>query len=104
MWKGEVSLNNYTACSCQPLCDCTLAGAFFGLLDTFLFWLLQDLGAKKSLMGITVTVGTVAGIPILVASKSIIQKLGHANTIILSLAFYVLRMIGKYCTCVGTKS
>lgn len=77
------------------MCDCTLAGAFFGLLDTFLFWLLQDLGAKKSLMGISVTVGTVAGIPILVASKSIIRKLGHANTIVLSLAFYVIRMIGK---------
>ncbi|KAK4306271.1 hypothetical protein Pmani_021893 [Petrolisthes manimaculis] len=71
-----------------------ITGVFFGLLDTFLFWLLQDLGAKKSLMGITVTVGTVAGIPILVASKSIIRKLGHANTIVLSLAFYVIRMIG----------
>ncbi|KAK3883647.1 hypothetical protein Pcinc_012057 [Petrolisthes cinctipes] len=71
-----------------------ITGTFFGLLDTFLFWLLQDLGAKKSLMGITVTVGTVAGIPILVASKSIIRKLGHANTIVLSLAFYVIRMIG----------
>ncbi|XP_069194850.1 major facilitator superfamily domain-containing protein 6 [Procambarus clarkii] len=71
-----------------------ISGGFFGLLDAFLFWLLQDLGAKRSLMGLTVTVGTAAGIPILVASASIISRLGHANTIILGLAFYVVRMIG----------
>nr|XP_053654664.1 major facilitator superfamily domain-containing protein 6-A-like [Cherax quadricarinatus] len=71
-----------------------ITGAFFGLLDLFLFWLLQDLGASKVLMGITVTVGTAAGIPILVASKHIISTLGHANTLILGLAFYVVRMIG----------
>ncbi|XP_069959872.1 major facilitator superfamily domain-containing protein 6-A-like [Cherax quadricarinatus] len=69
-------------------------GTFFGILDAFLFWLLQDLGASNTLLGITVTVGTAAGIPILVASKHIISTLGHANTLIFGLAFYVVRMIG----------
>ncbi|XP_045110371.1 major facilitator superfamily domain-containing protein 6-like isoform X2 [Portunus trituberculatus] len=71
-----------------------ISGICFGVLDTFLFWLLQDLGAKKYLMGITVTVGSLAGIPILVASGSIFKKLGLANTIILGFAFYVFRMLG----------
>lgn len=71
-----------------------ISGTCFGLLDTFLFWLLQDLGAKKFLMGITVTVGSIAGVPTLIASGWIMGKLGHANTIILGYAFYVIRMFG----------
>ncbi|ROT66551.1 hypothetical protein C7M84_015430 [Penaeus vannamei] len=55
---------------------------------------LMDMGAKKSLMGITVSVGTAAGIPILLVSGQMIQKLGHVNTIILGFAFYVIRMLG----------
>lgn len=76
------------------LCD-TSAGSCFGLLETFLFWLLQDLGAKKYLMGITLMVGCVAGIPFLAASGYIFKKLGFANTIILGFAFYVIRFMGK---------
>lgn len=72
------------------------AGTCFGVLDTFLFWFLQDLGAKKYLMGITVTVGSVAGIPILVSSGFIFRKLGLSNTIILGFAFYVIRMLGEW--------
>lgn len=72
------------------------AGACFGVLDTFLFWLLQDLGAKKYLMGITVTVGSIAGIPILVSSGFIFKKLGLSYTIILGFAFYVIRMLGEW--------
>ncbi|XP_037782940.1 major facilitator superfamily domain-containing protein 6-like [Penaeus monodon] len=71
-----------------------ISGTCFGLLDTFLFWLLQDLGAKKFLMGITVTVGSIAGVPTLIASGWIMGRLGHANTIILGYAFYVIRMFG----------
>lgn len=66
------------------------------MLDTFLFWLLQDLGAQKYLMGITVTVGSIAGIPILVASGYIIKKLGFVNTIVFGFGFYVLRMLGEW--------
>lgn len=61
-----------------------------------MFWLLQDLGAKKYLMGITVTVGSIAGIPVLVASGYIFKKFGLANTIILGFAFYVIRMLGEW--------
>ncbi|KAK4317996.1 hypothetical protein Pmani_010950 [Petrolisthes manimaculis] len=46
------------------------------------------------LMGLTVAVGGLAGVPILVAAESIITRLGHANTIVISTAFYVLRFVG----------
>ncbi|CAL4196991.1 unnamed protein product [Meganyctiphanes norvegica] len=71
-----------------------LSGTLYGYLDTFLFWLLEDLGAGKSLMGITVTVGNLTGIPILICSHYIIKGIGHANTIILGFAFYSIRMLG----------
>ncbi|XP_076033207.1 major facilitator superfamily domain-containing protein 6-like [Oratosquilla oratoria] len=71
-----------------------VSGMCFGFLDTFLFWFLEDLGANKMLMGVTVTVGALAGIPLLMASATIITTLGHVNTIIMGFAFYVLRMLG----------
>ncbi|XP_045110373.1 major facilitator superfamily domain-containing protein 6-like [Portunus trituberculatus] len=71
-----------------------IAGTCFGVLDTFLFWLLQDLGAQKYLMGITVTVGFSAGVPVLVASGYIFKRLGLPNTIVLGFAVYVVRMLG----------
>ncbi|XP_064091536.1 uncharacterized protein LOC135205117 isoform X2 [Macrobrachium nipponense] len=70
-----------------------ITGTCFGLLDTFLFWLLQDLGATKFLMGITVTVGNLAGIPVLIASGYIFKKLGLANTIAFGMVVYFVRMI-----------
>lgn len=73
-----------------------LAGICLGVLETFLFWLLQDLGATKYLMGITVTVGAVAGIPILVVLGYIFNKLGFPNTIVLGFAVYVVRMMGEW--------
>lgn len=72
------------------------AGSCFGFLETFLFWLLQDLGAKKYLMGITVTVGSMTGIPFLAASSYIFKKLGLVNTIIVGMAFYAIRFMGKF--------
>lgn len=71
-----------------------ITGTCFGLLDTFLFWLLQDLGATKFLMGITVTVGNLAGIPVLIASGYIFKKLGLVNTIVFGMIVYFVRMIG----------
>lgn len=70
-------------------------GTSFGLLDTFLFWLLQDLGATRMLMGLTVAVGGLAGIPLLVATSAIITRLGHVNTLVISIAFYVIRFVGQ---------
>ena len=70
-------------------------GVTFGFIDTFLFWLLEDLGGNRSLMGTTVTVGAAFGIPMLLFSGAIINKLGYINTLGMGLALYVVRLIGK---------
>ena len=45
------------------------AGLLWGFLETFLFWLLEDLGASKTLMGWSLAMGTVAGVPISIFSR-----------------------------------
>ncbi|XP_023714958.1 uncharacterized protein LOC111868499 [Cryptotermes secundus] len=69
-------------------------GTAWGYIESFLFWLLQDLGASRSLMGITITVGGVAGIPLLVLSGPIIDKIGHANVLFIGFIFYAIRLFG----------
>lgn len=45
-------------------------------------------------MGITITVGGIAGIPLLVMSGPIIKRLGHANVLFIGFVFYAIRLIG----------
>lgn len=45
-------------------------------------------------MGITITVGGIAGIPLLVLSGPIIRKIGHANVICIGFVFYAIRLLG----------
>ncbi|KAJ1527129.1 hypothetical protein ONE63_008663 [Megalurothrips usitatus] len=73
---------------------CFLLGTAWGYIENFLFWLLQDLGASRSLMGVTVTVGGIAGIPLLVASGPIIARMGHANVLFIGFVFYAVRLFG----------
>jgi hypothetical protein len=42
------------------------AGMFWGFIETFLFWHLDDLGAPRFLMGWTVAVGMVTSLPFLI--------------------------------------
>jgi MFS family permease len=72
-----------------------LSGTAWGYIESFLFWLLQDLGALPSLMGITITVGGIPGIPLLVLSGPIIDKIGHANVLFIGFIFYAIRLVGK---------
>lgn len=72
------------------------AGTAWGYIESFLFWLLQDLGASRSLMGVTVTVGGIAGIPLLVLSGPIIARLGHANVLFIGFVFYAVRLFGTW--------
>ncbi|KAI5748555.1 hypothetical protein M8J76_000134 [Diaphorina citri] len=73
---------------------CFILGTAWGYIESFLFWLLQDLGASRSLMGITITIGGIAGLPLLVMSGPIIEKFGHANVIFIGFLFYAIRLIG----------
>ncbi|XP_072940582.1 uncharacterized protein [Epargyreus clarus] len=73
---------------------CFIMGTAWGYIESFLFWLLQDLGASRSLMGITITVGGIAGLPLLVLSGPIINRLGHANVLFIGFVFYAIRLLG----------
>ncbi|XP_046473619.1 uncharacterized protein [Neodiprion pinetum] len=73
---------------------CFVLGTAWGYIESFLFWLLQDLGGSRSLMGITITVGGLAGIPLLVMSGPIIEKIGHANVLFIGFIFYAVRLLG----------
>jgi len=70
------------------------AGVFWGYIEGFLFWFLDDLGASKLQMGWTVTVGMVTSLPFLVFSGPITEKLGHVTVIIIGMLAYFIRLLG----------
>lgn len=74
--------------------SCLVLGCAWGFIESFLFWLLEDLGGSKSLMGLTITIGGIVGIPLLVLSGPIVKKLGHANVIFIGFVFYAIRLLG----------
>nr|XP_018901262.1 PREDICTED: uncharacterized protein LOC109033204 [Bemisia tabaci] len=71
-----------------------IMGTAWGYIESFLFWLLQDLGASRVLMGSTITVGGLAGMPLLIMSGPIVEKIGHANVLFLGFVFYAIRLVG----------
>lgn len=73
---------------------CFILGTAWGYIESFLFWLIQDLGGSRSLMGITITVGGIAGVPLLALSGPIISKIGHANVLFIGFVFYAVRLCG----------
>ncbi|KAL7638052.1 UNVERIFIED_CONTAM: hypothetical protein RMT77_011677 [Armadillidium vulgare] len=76
------------------ICAGFTVGVAFGVIDTFLFWILENMGASKSLMGLTITVGCSFGIPMMLFAVPIINKIGHVNTLILGMLFIVIRLVG----------
>ena len=70
------------------------AGVLWGCMETFLFWHLEDLGASKLLMGLSLAVGTVAGVPLTIFSSQILGLFGHEMVAFVSLALYSVRMLG----------
>jgi len=45
-----------------------VAGFLWGFLDNFILWLMEDLGSTKFLMGMALSVGTLAGVPLTICS------------------------------------
>ncbi|ODN01877.1 Major facilitator superfamily domain-containing protein 6-B [Orchesella cincta] len=70
------------------------SGTAWGYLETFLFLFLKKLGGSQTLMGLTITVGGLFGLPFLIFSRPIIKKLGHVNVLCLGLLFYGIRYFG----------
>ncbi|XP_067134531.1 LOW QUALITY PROTEIN: major facilitator superfamily domain-containing protein 6-like [Centruroides vittatus] len=69
-------------------------GTFWGFLESFLFWHLLDLGSPKYLLGLTLTVGAIVGLPFLYTSDFFVRKFGRVNLLIVAFFFYAIRCIG----------
>lgn len=72
----------------------SFSGLFWGFLDTFLFWYLEDLGTPKVLMGTSMAVATLVGIPTSIYSRFILKKLKHHVVVFMGLLVFGIRMIG----------
>ena len=53
-----------------------VAGIMWGFIESFLFWYMEDLGASKFLLGISLGAATLAGVPLTIFSHLLIKKLG----------------------------
>ena len=70
-------------------------GTLIGCTGNFLFIFLEEIGGSKSLMGLAITVSSLTSIPLLLFSNVIFKNLGHPNVLVVGMAFYVIRLIGK---------
>ncbi|XP_023239583.1 major facilitator superfamily domain-containing protein 6-like protein B [Centruroides sculpturatus] len=68
-------------------------GTMWGYLETFLFWYLLDFNTPKYILGLTITAGSLSGIPLLKKYRPIAKKFGCANILCLSLFMYCGRYI-----------
>jgi len=69
-------------------------GTMWGFVEVFLYWYLLDLNSPKYLLGLTLTVGSGIGVPVLFFAETIIQKVGHVNVVFTAFIFYCIRYIG----------
>lgn len=69
-------------------------GSVYGFLEYFLFWYLLDLGAPNYLLGLTISIGGVAGFVFLYETKWFMDKLGPVNIIALTGLVYCARLVG----------
>jgi hypothetical protein len=60
----------------------------------YLFLFLEEIGATKSLIGLSVTISCLAAIPILLLSETIFRLFSIPNLIVVTLFIYVVRLIG----------
>jgi len=54
------------------------------------------MGGSKSLMGLTLTVSAVSGIPALLLADVIFRKVGHPNVQFIGFLFYAFRLVGNF--------
>ena len=53
-----------------------VAGTMWGFLESFLFWYMEDLGATKLLLGISLGAGTLTALPLTIFSHLLLKSLG----------------------------
>ena len=66
-----------------------------GYIETYIFLYLEELKGDKFVMGLTLTVSGLSGLPALLLSDKIFRKIGHPNVQVLGFYVYVIRLIGS---------
>lgn len=74
----------------------TLLGTFWGYLKTFVYVYLEDLGASKLLMGLSLSFCILPSLPFLYKSAAVVQYCGHHYLIMLAFLGYCVRFAGEY--------
>jgi len=71
-----------------------IMGSCWGFLETFLFVYLKELKAPNYLLGLTITVGALIGLPFLYGSDWFMKKFGAIQLLFLALLVYFIRLVG----------
>lgn len=91
-WKGVRILTKN-----RPLLIFLISVLFAGigssLVHNYLFLYLADLGASKTLMGLSQTVATFSEVPVFLLSAYLVRKIGARGLLLLSLTAYVVRLL-----------
>jgi len=69
-------------------------GVVWGLLETYFFFFLEELGTSKTNMGFSLAIGTLAGIPLTMFSGPLLDKYGRDLVIISTFLIYAIRLFG----------
>lgn len=69
-------------------------GTVWGLLETYFFFFLDDMGISKMNMGFSLAIGTLAGIPLTIFSGPLLAKCGQDLIVLSTLLIYAIRLYG----------
>ncbi|MCC6168235.1 MAG: MFS transporter [Caldilineaceae bacterium] len=69
-----------------------MAGIGMSTVNSFLFLYLEDLGARASLMGLSLTIATLSELPVFFFSGLLLHRWGARVLLLLSLTIFVLRL------------
>ncbi|CAL8071546.1 unnamed protein product [Orchesella dallaii] len=92
-WKNATDLLNYPEVVVF-LGMIFILGNLWGFVESYLFIFLDELHAPKYLLGLTLTVGSLAGIPFLYGAEKLVAKAGRVNIIALAFLVYFIRFFG----------
>lgn len=73
---------------------CGLIGCVWGFIETFITWLLEELHASRTLIGLNMTIAALVGIPFNLFAGQFEKRFGHVPIIIFGIFVYAIRCIG----------
>jgi MFS family permease len=92
LWKGIKSVVKNGESSIFML-NMFLMGSIWGFLEGFLFFFMEEIGSPKYVMGLTNTVAGISCLPIIFLSGHILNKIGHAQVLIITFFVYAIRLL-----------